>query len=72
MSLLEAVKIFFYLSLTLLVLCLLPIIYQAYHVMANARRMSDRMEFMTDIKSWLPYLKKFSGWFSSLSDHPDK
>jgi hypothetical protein len=67
-DLLEAVKISFYFALTVLVLCLLPLIYQAYHVLANARRVSDRMEFMTDVKSWWPYLKKLTGWFSATPD----
>lgn len=52
MDILESVKIVFYFALAVLVLSLLPLVYQLYHIVLNARRISDRIEVLSDVQGW--------------------
>ena len=62
MNMLETVKVVFYFALTVLAISLLPIVYQIYHIVTNMRRVSDRMEALTDASRWWQLLKKFVDW----------
>ena len=57
MDILESVKIVFYFALAVLALSLLPIIYQVYHIVVNARRISDRVEMLSDVQGWVSFFK---------------
>ena len=63
MDILESVKIVFYFSLAVLVLSMLPLVYQLYHIILNARRISDRVEMLSDIKGWAGFFKNLYRYF---------
>ncbi len=63
MDILDSVKIVFYFALTVLALSLLPIIYQTYHIVLNARRISDRIELLSDVRGWVDLARKFTSAF---------
>ncbi|MFH1428387.1 MAG: hypothetical protein ABIH39_01465 [Candidatus Margulisiibacteriota bacterium] len=49
----------FGLALSLLVLCIVPIIIEIWKTMRDIRLIADRVEMLTDIRGWLDFFKRF-------------
>ena len=44
---------------SLLLLCLIPIIWEIWKMMRDIRLVTDRIEMLTDVRGWLSFIHKF-------------
>ncbi|MFC1478166.1 hypothetical protein ACFL57_01745 [Candidatus Margulisiibacteriota bacterium] len=49
----------FGLALSLLVLCLIPIIFECWKTLRDIRVIVDRVEMLTDIRGWYDFFNRF-------------
>lgn len=49
----------FGLALSLLVLCLVPIVIELLRIVRDFRMVADRIEMLTDIRGWLSFAQRF-------------
>ena len=49
----------FGLALSLLVLCLVPIIIELLRIVRDFRLVADRIEMLTDLRGWLSFAQRF-------------